>query len=502
MAGRLRFLADLLSARLPGRLLGQSSHRNGRFPDVSPLPNVLSVEISSHCNLHCVMCALTTRTTPSSQAPGHIAPEVWRRVLEVAPSAGHLNINGWGENFANPRFLAMIEEVDAAGVSHNFSTNGSLVAPPAAARLARLANLRVVNVSLDATDAQAYRNVRGGDVRSALRGLSTLLEALGPERVTASFVVNEASVDALPSASSVMASLGARHLVLQAEVDSGRHETTPERAAQAVGTFLRDAQERGLDVLVVPFLQHRLEKTRPRIWQVGAAGPPERVSGAGKGTTRQCSSPWEHVFVDKDGRVFPCCNCPPWTVNGDTVMGDLRHQSFAEVWNGARFRQFRRQLLDGPPPPVCQRCEVTSWGVHLFKSYAARILKIGYDDAARRVRLTVRNCGLEAWSASAPLRLGTTRPRDRESVFRDDSWLAPSRPCQASKAVVAPGARARLDFTLAPGAEGRQLFQLLLEGLIWLPETELAVDSAAGEVRVARVPSPTLPRQREPSTIQ
>jgi radical SAM protein with 4Fe4S-binding SPASM domain len=468
------------------RLLARRLRASGEgFPEDSWLPNVVSVEISSHCNLRCVMCALTTRTTLSSQAPGHIAPEVWRRVLEVAPAVGHLNVNGWGENFAHPRFLEMIEEVDAAGVSHNFSTNGALVRPPAAARLARLAHLRVVNVSLDATEAQAYRTVRGGDVRSALRGLAILLEALGPDRVTASFVVTEESIDALSDASAVMESLGARHLVLQAEVDPGIGRATfPERTAEVVSTFLSEAQQRGLDVLVVPFLQHRMTGAR---------------RGKSRGPTRQCSSPWEHTFVDKDGRVFPCCNCPPWTANGDAVMGDLRHQSFTEVWNGARFRQFRRQLLDGPPPRVCQGCEVTSWGVHPFKSYAAEILDISYDAAAHRVHLGAINSGSQSWSISTPLRVGTARPRDRESAFHHESWLAPSRPWERSKAV-RPGERVQVELTLAIGTTGREWFQLLLEGLLWLPGTEFLVDSTARDVIVARAPLPPAVPYDEPSS--
>ena len=424
------------------------------------------------------MCALTAGTTLSSHTRGHILPEVWRRVLEVAPAVGHLNVNGWGENFANPRFLSLLEEVEAAGVEHNFSTNGALVTPEAAARMARMARLRVVNVSMDSTDAEAYRAIRGGDVHKALRGLSTLLQALGPDRVTVSFLVNQTTVDALPAAGPVMASLGARHLVLQSEVDSGiGHGDFPERAADVVTAFARDCNERGIDVLIVPFLRQRMEKPATRAWAVGEI-PREEEQPAG-GPTRQCTSPWEHVFVDKDGRVFPCCNCPPLEANGDTVMGDLRRQSFEEVWNGERFRSFRRQLVDGPPPPVCRRCEVTSWGVHFYKTHAARIRRIAYDPATRRVRLKVKNRGREPWGPPAPLRVGTMRPRDRRSELQHASWLGPDRTCEAGPRVIAPGQSADLEFTLEAGESGREWFQLLLEGVAWLPETEFWVDPAA-----------------------
>jgi hypothetical protein len=65
------------------------------------------------------------------------------------------------------------------------------------------------------------------------------------------------------------------------------------------------------------------------------------------------------------------------------------------------------------------------------------------------------------------------------------SWLSPERPGQAGEAVVAPGADVEIEVTLAAGVQSRERFQLLLEGLLWLPETEFLVDSAAGEVTMA-----------------
>jgi uncharacterized protein (TIGR03382 family) len=54
-------------------------------------------------------------------------------------------------------------------------------------------------------------------------------------------------------------------------------------------------------------------------------------------------------------------------------------------------------------------------------------------------QITLTNTGTKAWNADT--RLGTTMPRDRESMFADDQWLSPDRP-------------AAIDGTVAPGDDG------------------------------------------------
>ena len=45
-------------------------------------------------------------------------------------------------------------------------------------------------------------------------------------------------------------------------------------------------------------------------------------------------------MVMPDGHVQPCC------YNGRD-MGNVNRSSFAEIWNGAGYRDLRRRLLEG-----------------------------------------------------------------------------------------------------------------------------------------------------------
>jgi hypothetical protein len=37
-------------------------------------------------------------------------------------------------------------------------------------------------------------------------------------------------------------------------------------------------------------------------------------------------------------------------------LGDLRGETFAEIWHGAPYQQFRRRLASDQPPEVCRGC--------------------------------------------------------------------------------------------------------------------------------------------------
>ena len=48
-----------------------------------------------------------------------------------------------------------------------------------------------------------------------------------------------------------------------------------------------------------------------------------------------CYSGWLEANILSDGRVQVCGHC-------DVIAGDLTSQSFAAIWNGPGFREFRR----------------------------------------------------------------------------------------------------------------------------------------------------------------
>ena len=71
---------------------------------------------------------------------------------------------------------------------------------------------------------------------------------------------------------------------------------------------------------------------------------------------KRCYSPWTQPYIRTDGIVVPCCV-------GYHYLGDLKRNSFAEIWNGWRYRLFRRMIHTTLPPLMCRDCGV-AWGIN------------------------------------------------------------------------------------------------------------------------------------------
>ena len=472
-------------------------HLSGPAPEP---PDVMSVEITTRCNLKCKMCALVTGGTRSSQVAGHMEENLWPRILEAARQVGHVNVNGWGENFYHPGFLGFLEDLDRLGVSTNFSTNGTFVTPEVVARLAQLRRLKHINVSIDSPDPEIFQAIRGGNLAAALRGLSALTAGLPrPERITVSSVVMESNFRSLRAFPRLLARHGVRSYVMQGMVDAGENLPAerllprPE-VVEAVEEVRRNCELWDIDVLVSPYLRHQAEGSEPSVWGQVAPNLRQAEEDAPGVPTRQCSSPWDHVFVNKDGLVLPCCNCPPWeqaAADGQGVMGDLKQQSFLEIWHGERFQRFREQLLQGPMPSICQTCNVTSTGSHHLRLFAARVLSSRSSCRGAKVRLVVENAGAAPWTRASLVRVGTAAPRDRESDLKHRSWLSRNRPSTFEEERVLPGSRATFRFLVARDLwTGPEAFQLVVEDVGWLPGTRFELhppDRAGRFARGARV---------------
>ena len=65
-----------------------------------------------------------------------------------------------------------------------------------------------------------------------------------------------------------------------------------------------------------------------------------------------CNWPHSTVVLTCDGTVV--CGCGD--AFNENPMGDARHQSVLDIWQGEGFQRMRRGMRDGQPAPYCERC--------------------------------------------------------------------------------------------------------------------------------------------------
>jgi len=315
-----------------------------------PLPAHLQVEITSACNLRCTMCLVRYRP-PVNKLAGAMRPELFRRLVDEVP-VRRLTLQGLGEPLLSPHLSEMIAAAVGRDVRVGFNSNGTLLTRRRARELVQ-SGLDWLHVSLDGATPAVYESIREGAsfdrVVGNLAGLARAKRELASATpwIRVVFVAMRDNVAELPELARLLARIGVDELRVQnlshdfadtdpagayreiREFTAGQALWTDEDSAQARSTFTetaRIAASTGLK-LRVPAL-----------------------TDAGGGN---CTWPWDAAYVTSAGLVQPCC-----MVMGDdrVVLGDLNRSSFAEIWHGPAYQDFRRRLDSAEPPEVCRGC--------------------------------------------------------------------------------------------------------------------------------------------------
>lgn len=71
-----------------------------------------------------------------------------------------------------------------------------------------------------------------------------------------------------------------------------------------------------------------------------------------------CPQPFFHLQINPDGKVVPC-----YSFEYPGIMGDCNDQSVVEIWNGKKFQNFRRKMLDGIKNAslACSKCNLIKY---------------------------------------------------------------------------------------------------------------------------------------------
>jgi radical SAM protein with 4Fe4S-binding SPASM domain len=443
-------------------------------------PFALQVEITSSCNLKCVMCPLTTGGTASHLQAGHTTDLVWSEVLRLARRAKQVFVSGFGEPLMNPRCLPMLAELDASGVKTTLITNGLGITPDVARFLSDLQHLVHINVSIDSPDPAVYRQIRGGSLNRALRRLRNLMDAIdNPSRVSVSSVAVVSSFASLTGFPPVLAGLGVTNYIVQGVIDYNSYGRQQQMSVLSEFQDARHRLESSCADYGIELVWTAPERFDPQANDAGWARAVLPAAGSGASPTRQCMLPWELPYVDKDGRVYSCCFAAS---TGEVPLGDVTTETLEDVWIGQPYRRFRQNLLNGSTTPsVCRSCDIVPLGEHPLTLYAATLVDAGPRvGPGGLVGVDVRNDGTRTWTAADDVRIGTAGPRDGPSALSHPQWLSPNRTGTFIETAVGPGSTATFVFPTRASAETvEQEFEIVVEQVAWLPNTGFRIRGIA-----------------------
>ncbi len=318
------------------------------LPFLRPAPRFdwLQVEVTTACTAACLYCP---RTVWRHAWPERfLEPETFDRLKPLFPRTRYLHLQGWGEPFLHPDFFHFLRQAKEAGCQVGATTNG-MVATEALLERCVAEGLDVLAFSLAGTDAgqdDIRRGTRLEQVLWAMKTLARLKAARGSEtpRVHVAYMLLASRLADLPRLPGLLAGLGVAQVVIStldyvAAPELAREvvEGSPALRATLAG-LCREAAAQGLEV------HHR--------WST----PASRQS--------PCSeNPLWALVVGADGAVSPCVFAllPEGGTGAHRLsFGNLRDHDPLALWEAPAYREFRRSLAGGNPPPLCRTCRKLS----------------------------------------------------------------------------------------------------------------------------------------------
>jgi MoaA/NifB/PqqE/SkfB family radical SAM enzyme len=296
-------------------------------------PLYVKIKVNYGCNLKCEMCKhwRETREPP-------ISTDRFREIISELGELGTKKVHfSGGEPMLRPQLPDLVAHAASLGIRVTLTTNGTLIDKEKARRLIE-AGLRGVNVSIDSPIRKMHEKIRGveGAFKATARSVALFRKYAHKGKLTVRIntVVsrtNYANLIPVDDHCGEILSMRKKDIALFNAEIAPRIETR----AHELGISLADDD-------AYPFGRGDSEV------RLGRAGR----YAFGYYSKFPCYAPWTHSLIDFNGLVYICCmtreQIPP--------LGDVRKQSFKEIWEGAAYRSIR---LNMHPPALkpCQRCD-------------------------------------------------------------------------------------------------------------------------------------------------
>jgi len=337
-----------------------SLSRRAQWTWAPALPIRAWIVATSRCNLRCRTCP--THHPADPRGPEHfedMRPQIYERLRRgLLPALQEVYLSGGGEPFLAPIFYRMLDDMLDADKRVLVVTNGTIIRPDYLERLVRAPSQ--IRVSLDGTTPEVMDHMRpGARLDRVLEFMKTVKEIMDRSKHPAfefqlSFVVTRSNVEQMTDCVELAHRYGVRTVAFGNFTIDGRTDE-----------FARESLIQRPDVVLPHW-----ERAYKRGLELGVLVPPTLVflgnEGSGKdidqqrpdlcnssGRIKHCPIPWWYTYIEVDGTVKPCC---AFLEGGH--LGNLREQSFREIWNGPKYRELRRTVNTPDMPAICKHCTI------------------------------------------------------------------------------------------------------------------------------------------------
>lgn len=297
-------------------------------------PISISFEPTTSCNLRCPECpsGLRSFTRPT----GMLSKDFFSQTIdEIHKELLYLVFYFQGEPYLNPGFLEMVRYASNKKIYTATSTNAHFLNDDNARKTIESGLDRLI-ISIDGTTQEVYQQYRrGGQLNKVIAGAKNIVKWKREMRSKTPFVIfqflvvkpNEHQIEEV------------KQIAKEVGVDDVWYKTAQ------VYDYEHDPNS------LIPSIDKfsRYKKTNG-----GAYTVKNKLNN-------HCWKLWHANVITWDGMVVPCC----FDKDAKHQLGNLKTQSFKEIWQNDKYRRFRRSLMASRKNiDICANCSEGTrvWG--------------------------------------------------------------------------------------------------------------------------------------------
>lgn len=288
-------------------------------------PISMAIEPTTSCNLRCPECPSGLRQF--TRPIGMLEPSFFRTTIDsVYKELIYLTFYFQGEPYLNPNFLDMVKYASDKGIYTSTSTNAHYLTKEQAKKTVESKLDRLI-ISIDGTTQETYEQYRiGGQLQKVVDGTKNIVAAKkelnsSTPHVVFQFLVVKPNEHQLDDVQKLAKELGVDEVVF--------------KTAQ-VYDF-----EHGNPLIPVNEKYSRYKKRADGTYVIKNK------------LLNQCWRMWSSCVVTWDGAVVPCC----FDKDAKHRLGDLKHQTFKELWYSYKYQEFRHAVLRSREEiDICKNC--------------------------------------------------------------------------------------------------------------------------------------------------
>ncbi len=306
-------------------------------------PMRLNIEPTNYCNLSCSMCPREL-----NRPFGYMDANFFREIIDESIMYGKrliITLTKDGEPLLHPELPQMIKYAKDKESAHkiNFYTNGILLTEAKSIELIK-SGLDTMHISIDAFTKETYKKVKNSEKLDTVEeNVKRLIELKKKHHSKTPLII--VKIIQTPDT--------------QNEIKPFIHKW------KGIADFVEIGEYHNWDGTVKNSNQSNLNKLSNGI------------------NRYPCTFLWYNPVILWDGRVTTCCV----DYQGKGVVGDIKENSLAEIWQGERLQKIRNAHLENNYDrfPLCSNCKFWKCEVNIEKWLRRRINSLPKDRNSGKV---------------------------------------------------------------------------------------------------------------------